>query len=62
MHTNGTHKNNDNTTMPMLIGLNKTTRNTDAQKKNSAGKDKELCSQTNIFQREQRKFKSIKII
>jgi hypothetical protein len=28
MHTNGAHKNNDNTTTPLFIGLNKTTQKT----------------------------------
>jgi hypothetical protein len=44
-----THKNNINT-MPMFIGLNKTTQKSQMlQKENSAGKDKELCSQTSIL-------------
>jgi hypothetical protein len=34
----------------MLIGLNKTTQKTwTLQEENSMGKDKELCSQTNVF-------------
>jgi hypothetical protein len=51
MHTNGTNKNNnDNITTPMFIGLNKRTQKTwTPQEENSAGKDKELCSQTNEF-------------
>jgi hypothetical protein len=47
--TNGEHKNNDNTIL-IFIGLNKTTQKISMlQEENSTRKDKELCSQTNIF-------------
>jgi hypothetical protein len=44
------NNNNDNNTTPMFIGLHKTTQRTQTPaEENSAGKDKELCSQTNVF-------------
>jgi hypothetical protein len=36
-------------TTPIFIGLNRTQKPQMPQEENSAGKDKELCSQTNIF-------------
>jgi hypothetical protein len=33
MHTNGAHKNNDTTTTPVFMGLNKTTQTRAAQEK-----------------------------
>jgi hypothetical protein len=47
IHTNGAHNtNNNNTTTLMFIGLKKIQT---AAEENSAGKDKELCSQTSVF-------------
>jgi hypothetical protein len=40
----------NNNIMPMFIGIKRTTQKTQMpQEENSAEKDKELCSQTNIF-------------
>jgi uncharacterized protein YccT (UPF0319 family) len=51
MHTNGAHNNNNNNTMPMFRGLNKATQKTQTpQEEKSTGKDKELCSQTDVFE------------
>jgi hypothetical protein len=51
MHTSGAHKNNNDNTMPIFIGLNKTTtkKARSPQEGNSTRKDKELCSQTDVF-------------
>jgi hypothetical protein len=63
VHTNEAHKNNnDNRTTQTHIGLNKTTQKTrKPQEENSEGKDKELCSQRNLFYCERRKCNNIKI-
>jgi hypothetical protein len=51
IHTNGALKNNnDNNTIPIFKGLNKTTQKTwTLQGEGGTGKDKELCSHTNVF-------------
>jgi hypothetical protein len=51
IHTNGAHKlNNGINTTPILIGLYKTTQKTwTLQEKGSTSKDKECCSQANVF-------------
>jgi hypothetical protein len=59
----GAHKNNNNNnTTPMLMGLNKTTQNSGPLKRKiNAGKDKEICSQRNVFYCERRNCNSIEI-
>jgi hypothetical protein len=49
IHTNGAHKNNDNNTMLMFIGLKKTAQKQTPQEENDARKDKEFCSQKRYF-------------
>jgi hypothetical protein len=51
IHTNGAHNNNnDNNSTTIFIGLHKTTKKTwMPQEEGSANKDKECCSQANLF-------------
>jgi hypothetical protein len=49
LHTNGAHKNNNDNTTLIFIGLHTTQKTQTSQEEGSARKDKERSSQANLF-------------